>query len=733
MGVDRKEFFRPVKPSSIQTSKQPASSHDRSIADGWQVIAPVPSDVQLLVPREHPTRGCPSSVWSYRDEVGRLLGFVWRFDTSSGGKEFVYVTFCKHQQTGKCAWRFKAWKTPRPLYGLDRLDQMPSATVIVSEGEKAADAVEKLLPDMVCVTSPGGCKAAGHADWSKLAGRDIVIWPDHDNPGQEYAAQVCGELKAVDCGSIRIVAPPSDARTGWDAADALVDGWTRKQIKQLIAAAVPAEVRFDASSYSNDRVVRTRGGGRSSQRDLVLQLLDDVEFWHDDRKEAFASYPVGDHVEHSRIRDRMFNLFVTGRYFDETGGAVSKPTLDDCLRVCEAKAIFNGSCHPVFLRVGELDGDIYVDLANDNWQAVRIHAHGYDVVDQPQLKFLRPQTLRSLPEPEAGCDVNYLRSFLNVADEADFKLAIGWMLGAFRPKGPYPLLSVSGEQGSGKSSFTDALVGLIDPGVGKRRAFPKDERDLMISAKHSHVQQFDNLSWIPGDISDVLSRLSTGGGFVTRKLHTDADLTVLSVSSPVILNGIPELVGRPDLANRAISIQLRRLKAEERKTEEELADEFDEVKPKVLGALFDGLSAGLRNLEKVQLDQLPRMADFARWVEACASGLGWRSGEFLSAYEQNQLDVNESVLETEPVAIAIQKFIRQQSNGWEGTATRLLQELNDTVSEFERNSRRWPKNANALGVAVNRVSPLLRDRGVSIERTHSGDRSIQLKMLPASE
>jgi hypothetical protein len=76
---------------------------------------------------------------------------------------------------------------PRPLYGLNRLSEHPDAPVCITEGEKACEAAQKLLPDYVCVTSSGGASAAEATDWSPLSGRKVSIWADNDEPGRKYA------------------------------------------------------------------------------------------------------------------------------------------------------------------------------------------------------------------------------------------------------------------------------------------------------------------------------------------------------------------------------------------------------------------------------------------------------------------------------------------------------------------------------------------------------------------
>ncbi len=178
--------------------------------------------------------GNPSASWPYRDADGNLLMAVARFD-SPQGKQVLPCT-----PDGKGGWQWKALPDPRPLYGLDRLAANSSVPVLVCEGEKAAVAAQTLFPDHVAVTSSGGANAAGKADWKPLTGRSVVIWPDADEPGRKYAADVarlCGAAGAV---SVRIVDVPTDWPDGWDVADTLPQNVTADTLRQMLAAAEPS-------------------------------------------------------------------------------------------------------------------------------------------------------------------------------------------------------------------------------------------------------------------------------------------------------------------------------------------------------------------------------------------------------------------------------------------------------------------------------------------------------------
>ena len=340
--------------------------------------------------------------------------------------------------------------------------------------------------------------------------------------------------------------------------------------------------------------------------------------------------------------------------------------------------------------------------------------------------------MRPLPEPEAGGMIEDLRPFLNVRSDGDFCLVVAWLVAAFRDRGPYPVLAINGEQGAGKSVFSRMIRALVDPSAAPIRAVPKDDRDLVVSAGNSWVLAFDNLSGVPAWFADAMCRLSTGSGFATRMLHTDRSESIFEAARPVILNGIPSLTDRADLADRTVTIHLATISEETRNPEDELIAAFEARRPGILGALLDAVSCALRNIDKVKLERSPRMADLAKWITAAEPALGWEPGQFLSVYRENRRDVIETSFEADAVAVAIRDYVvADHPEGWTGTATELLSALNGRVNEGVRRSKLWPLSAQGLGNRIDRIAPLLRNKSFVVERRHSGQRHIIIKPPPA--
>ncbi|EYD75384.1 hypothetical protein Rumeso_03031 [Rubellimicrobium mesophilum DSM 19309] len=375
----------------------------------------------------------------------------------------------------------------------------------------------------------------------------------------------------------------------------------------------------------------------------------------------------------------------------------------------------------MFVRVGEHEGRIYLDLANTAWQAVEVDSTGWRIVDTPPVRFRRAPGMKPLPIPERGGSIETLRPFLNVQSEADFVLVVAWALACLRPKGPYPLLVLSGEQGSAKSTFSAILRALLDPNSAPLRALPREDRDLFIAATNGHVLAFDNLSGLSSWVSDTLCRLATGGGFAVRALYSDQEEVLFKAMRPVILNGIEDVVTRADLADRAIVLQLAAIPEDKRRPEAEIWAEFERARPLILGALLDGVVEGLRRLPTTRLPRLPRMADFALWASASETAF-WPEGTVWAVYESNRQEAVESVIEADPVATAVRALMADRTE-WVGTATDLLAELTRIAGERAAKAKTWPDGPRALSGRLKRAATFLRKVGIEIDHVKGKGKS----------
>jgi hypothetical protein len=402
-------------------------------------------------------------------------------------------------------------------------------------------------------------------------------------------------------------------------------------------------------------------------------------------------------------------------------GAPSSVALQSALGVIEAKAHYDCPERVIHVRVGGLDERLYLDLCDEAWRAVEIDTAGWRVVDSPPVRFRRAAGMQPLPEPLSGGSIETLRSFLNVKTNTDFVLAVAWILAALRNCGPYPVLVLSGEQGSAKSTFSAILRSLLDPNSAPLRALPREDRDLFIAANNGYLLAFDNVSGLPGWISDTLCRLATGGGFAVRQLYSDQDEILFDAERPVILNGIEDFVTRPDLADRAVFLTLEPIPEQQRQPEGELWRTFEAERPRILGVLLDAVAMGLNRLPHTRLERLPRMADFALWAAACESAF-WSAGTFEAAYRTNREEAVDSVIDADPVASTIRTMMVGRPS-WAGTASDLLVVLARAAGERVSKSKGWPDTPRALAGRLRRAVTFLRKIGIDVRFSRDGGRT----------
>jgi hypothetical protein len=460
------------------------------------------------------------------------------------------------------------------------------------------------------------------------------------------------------------------------------------------------------------------GGRGPTQADILIDLAGAVDLFHSADGTALADILINEHRETWPVRTKGFRRWLARQFYEQTGGAPSSEALQSALNVIEAKAHFDGPERPVFIRVGGLDGRLYLDLGDEAWRAVEIDTTGWRVIDGPPVRFRRAAGMQPLAVPAPGGSIEALRSFLNVQSDQDFVLVVAWALAVLRNKGPYPALVLSGEQGSAKSTFSAILRSLLDPNTAPLRALPREDRDLFIAASNGHVLAFDNVSGLPAWISDTLCRLATGGGFAVRQLYTDQDEVLFDAARPVILNGIEDIVTRPDLADRAVFLTLEPIPEERRRPEAELWSAFEAERARLLGVLLDAVVEGLKHLPHTHLPRLPRMADFALWASACETAI-WPAGTFWSAYCGNRDEAVEGVIDADPVAAAVRAVMTERTV-WTGTASDLLGALGEAAGERIAKSKTWPDSPRALSGRLRRAATFLRKIGIEVSFEREG-------------
>jgi hypothetical protein len=641
-------------------------------------------------------RGRIVAMYPYTDEQGALLFEVCRTDP----KDFV-----QRQPDGHGGWTWNLKGVRRVLFHLPALLAADSATTVyVVEGEKDVLALEQL--GMVATTNPGGAGKWRRDFAESLRGRQVVLLPDNDESGRTHMEQVATTLAGV-AAAVRVVA--LDVPPKGDVSDWLAAGGTRAQLETLAAAGTTPSTAATSP--------RDRGPSQATQ---LVDLAAALDLWHDADGAGYADIRIDGHRETHALRSRPFRDYLARRYYLAHRRAVSAEALREALDVLGGRARWECPEHLVAVRVAGDDERIYVDLGDPQWRVVEIDGAGWRIIAEPPLRFRRPRGLLPLPEPTRGGSLEDLRPFLNLKTEDDWRLVGAWLVAALRPRGPYPVLLLHGEAGTAKSTTARILRDVIDPNRAALRTPPREERDIIIAASNSWIVALDNLSRISPWLNDGLCRLSTGGGYGARELYSDLDEVLVDVMRPVLLTAIEDVAVQGDLADRKIAPQLPVISEKKRQREVTISAAAARVRPTVLGALLDTVAGGLRALPSVQLDQMPRMADFATWVVACEPSLGWAAGTFMQAYDRDRRESAATTLESSQVGTAVLALLATRST-WDGTSTELLEALAGYVPEtVRRDPKRWPQSARGLAGALRRLAPAFRAAGIETNHYRSG-------------
>lgn len=433
----------------------------------WVPVAPVPQGAPP-VPLAHIKRGKPDASWAYRNEAGELLGYIWRFTTSDGGKEIVPFTFCRHVETGAQEWRNVQFAEPRPLY-VPGIELREGVTKLVVEGEKCADAAHGAVADRFNVVSwPGGGKAIDKVDWSRFeAGDKVILWPDADaqrekltkdestedkpllpaekQPGIATMEKIAQKLIARGC-IVRIVdiPPPGEMPPGWDVADAVAEGWTGERIKEFVLGRLREPARaVDGDDCAPAESISTATEAAAGDAEWREQC-----FWKD-----------------GRLRECRENVYQVLMHL---------PAWQGCLAMDEfANVIKVRRDTPTGLKAGEL-WDEHQDFKLGLWfaQAMRLFIKSEAVISagvkaaavtngyHPVRDWLNGLAWDGVPRLE-----DWLSDFAGVRKSEYSSLAgklflIGMVARIYRPGCKMDTaLILEGIQGEGKSSIARALAG----------------------------------------------------------------------------------------------------------------------------------------------------------------------------------------------------------------------------------------------------------------------------------
>lgn len=480
--------------------------------------------------------------------------------------------------------------------------------------------------------------------------------------------------------------------------------------------------------------------GRPSCASELIKIGRGADLFSDERGDGYAAFTDGPVRQILRIRGSRLTQELTRRYSEahDFRRAANGEAVASARNVLEGLALHKGERRKLWTRFARHEGDIFVDLADAGWRAVRIGETGWKVEETPPILFRRYPHQQPLPVPKSGGDIAGLLAPFNMS-AGERAIILAFIVAAFVPDINRPILLPNGPQGSGKSTLCKWILALLDPSGAEDLGLGSEENALAQSLDAHQVAFFDNVVKVTDWQAKVLCKAVTGGGLEKRRLYSDDDSIILALHNVIILNGINVPTSAPDFLDRTILLSMDRIPPERRKTDLELQTVFNRMKPLLFGAMLDTVVKAMRIRPTLNLASLPRMADFASWGAAVAEALDLRledgtrgAAAFLGAYRLNVGRQTEEVLEADPVARAIRALVAEKG-AWTGTKSGLLALLKERHPD-DAKTEGWPKRADGLGRRIKVLQATLADVGISVrEDRTAGERVVTLAAVESGK
>ena len=513
--------------------------------------------------------------------------------------------------------------------------------------------------------------------------------------------------------------------------------------------------------------------------DSLLEMIKDKEplYFHDQYRTPHIY--IEDQGIHKvfKINSQEFRRFLHYLFFKTQGESIKPDQLKAAIVTLEAFSNYGKQIelHNRVTSFGKGENlEIWIDICDEKWRAIKVTKDGWGIIEKTPPMFRRYNHMQPFTIPQKqngtyGTDGTYdtygingrsiispirlenikgggkslmvISSVSSVSSEKpldrffkhvnvskkDRLLTKVLIVSYFIPDVPHVGNCVNGPKGSAKSTFHKLVKLLIDPSAVLVLDLPSDKNELLQVLFHHYVVWFDNINYLPNWISDLFCRVITGAGAQKRQLYTDDEDIVYRLLRVLGFNGINIAAVKEDLLDRLVLLQLESISPENRKSQDQLYEEFNKDKPFLIYEILKALSKAINIYPTIAPPKLFRMADFTKWGCAIAEALGYTHQEFLDAYEGKCNDQIKEAVYNDLLGSVFYDFMENKKE-WSGKASDLFQNLKGHAKFLGVSTRvkEFPKAPNILARRLNLLLESLNKLGITIEQLADGHRTIQI-------
>ena len=680
------------------------------------------------------------ATYQYKNKDGKLVyekirQAIVNADTGEviDGKNFTQKT-----STGSRSLKTLSDQEKGLLYNQDLIETWKNEEdyIYLVEGEKDADTLTGL--GIKATTSNNDNIYLDNAKGIKK----LIIIPDNDTVGYEKAKKNYLKLKEV-IPDIKVFKWDKDTPQKYDSTDIINDkGFSKSQFIEFINSNLNdniEEIEEETEDINGVKVTKSVFNDNNlakytKARDVAV--LNGVNFYYADLEDrCYIDYGNNEILD---IETQDFNTKIIAlceKAYKESNKIFTDKDIKTALGSIRANVTIKGERKRLSLRYAISDDrkTIYIDRCSKENDVIKIDANGVELIPMSKcpIIFKRNKGMAELPKPiyrkdEKDHQLLY-KYFLNNNSD-DFKALIGFLIGAMCPIFNQPLLSVTGEAGSGKTTLVTMLSELIDPyDRGSRKTNQVvnvkgklDSNEFAVLKSNRYLLPIDNLSGINGELSDTISMAVTGGTVEVRKMYTNNEVVTMILDGVVILNGINDSVKKSDLADRCVFLTLPTIPPESRQ-EQSIWASFEKDKPYILGDIYQAISTGLKNadVEVPKPKQDYRLAGFREFVARCSEHLGWTMDQWNNAIINNKKEAIDRNIEENPFINDVLSLLLQKSKdyniiNWIGNGQDLLNDIYCvTCDEIDKQDIAYPRK-NKVSARLQQEAPTLRQYGIEV-------------------
>ncbi len=658
----------------------------------------------------------PIAVFDYTDENGTLFYQACRFPDIILPDSKPQKNFKQRRPDGKGGWIYQVKGIRKVPYRLpDLLKADPDFWVFIPEGEKHCDRLYGL--GLVAT-----CNVAGAEKWTKalnlyLKNRRVCILPDNDLPGQRHGQKVAQNLHGI-AKEIRTLNLPGLKPKG-DIVNWLDDGHTKEELFSLLDKMEtwePSQKQTGEEEYGEEAEEKEKRKSLAARLAEMVLSDSEITLFHNEKKTGY--FKRGKDI--LPLKSRGFKDYLRKMLWEREGQTCGNDTIESAVGTISAYAVYDYPEHKLDVRVTKRDEKYYYDLGGGR---VVYFEKGkpWKILPETPILFRSFTHQKEQVIPENFGDLKKILNFINFKKEESTEgklsshqlLYLCYLVSCLVPNVPHPVIILTGDQGSGKSTLFRITKPVVDPSHVLTIGNPSDFKEFVQIADHHYVLYLDNLTHLSDWTSDALCRFCTGEGFSKRELFSDDEDVFYVFRRCVGLNGINLVASRADLLDRSLIFSLERISDNERQHEQHFYAEFEKALPFIIAGLFDIFSSALNYIDDIRLTSKPRMADFARWGCAIARALGHTDQDFLAAYYQNVNLQNEEALDASPVAKTIIAYMEDKTEVIK-PSSELYEELKKTAEglKINTNSKYWPQDSRWLLRRIKEIRPNLQAVGI---------------------